>query len=95
MYALTGGIDGAAWTPEEIRTKFILKLGENYYQCSFCNQTVQCKHAAEHVFSKHLAGPTKCPICDKKLARASLRQHVSKVHSMVLDIFTMKLGYKK
>ena len=56
---------------------------------------MQRNHAPEHVLSNHLAGPTKCPICDKKLARASLRQHVKKVHNMGLDIFTMKLRYKK
>ena len=95
MYALTGVIVEAAWTPEEIRARYILKLEENHYQCSICNKTVQRNHAPEHVLSNHLAGPTKCPICDKKLVRATLRQHVSKVHNMVLDIFTMTLRYKK
>ena len=95
MYALTGGIGGAVWTPEELRAKYTLKCGENNYQCSICYQTMQGNHAPEHVLSKHLAGPTKCPICDKKLVRARLRHHVSKVHNLSLDIYTMKLRHKE
>ena len=84
------------WTPEKIRKDYIQKKGEDKHFCKICGKiSNQARHAAEHVLNKHLAGQTKCPLCDKMGTRKTLAEHVRKDHNMSMNMYSMKLTEKR
>ena len=83
------------WTSEMIRKDYIQKKGDKY-QCKICsNISNRPDGTAQHVLLTHLAGQTKCPLCDKMGTRKTLTEHVRKDHNMSMNMYSMKLTEKR
>ena len=84
------------WTPEKIRKDYIQKKGEEHI-CKICGKIYKnhASNAAEHVLNRHLAGRTKCPLCDRTGTRSAIKMHALREHNMCLNMYSMKLTKKR
>ena len=83
------------WTSEMIRKDYTLKIGSKH-KCKICGDiSNRSDQAAQHVLLIHLAGQTKCPLCDKMGTRKTLTEHVRKDHNMSMNMYSMKLTEKR
>ena len=84
------------WTPEKIRKDYIQKKGEDKHICKICGKiSAKACNAAEHVLNIHLAGRTKCPLCDRTGTRSAIKMHALREHNMCLNMYSMKLTKKR
>ena len=83
------------WTPDEIKRDYVQKKGDKHI-CKICGKiSTTARTAAEHVLNIHLAGRTKCPLCDRTGTRSAIKMHVLREHNMCLNMYSMKLTKKR
>ena len=84
------------WTVDEIRRDHIQKKGGDKHICKICGKiSTIARTAAEHVLNIHLAGRTKCPLCDRTGTRSAIKMHALREHNMCLNMYSMKLTKKR
>ena len=93
---LLGARKVGRWSIGKIKRDYIQKKGKDKYICKICGKiSNHGTRAADHVLYKHLAGRTKCPLCDRTGTRSAIRMHVYKEHNMSLNVYSMKVTKKR